>query len=83
MMIRSSLSKNPWFVFRIAYLWLLAIGLPAASAWCQEVPPPIGGSSQQKSYVYQYMLVGLCVALGMVLLCRPKKRSQEVEKLPD
>lgn len=56
--------------------------LPAATAWGQP-PPPIGGAAQQKSYVYQYMLVGLCLAMGLVLLCRPRKRSEDVERVKE
>ena len=37
----------------------------------------------KKNYVYQYFLVGLCVALGMALLCKPANRDTHLEKHSD
>jgi hypothetical protein len=75
--------RNGRAVVRTACLWALAVALPAAHAWGAP-PPTIGGdATTAKSYVYQYMLVGLCVALGMVLICRPSKRTEEVDRVKE
>lgn len=64
------------------YLWAaLFVVLPAAAAWGAPPPATIGGPTDSKSYVYQYMLVGLCMALGLALLCRPRQRIQEVDRI--
>ncbi len=80
------IAKNVWktvsALIRTGSLWTAFVLLPAATAWGQP-PPPIGGAAQEKSYVYQYMLVGLCIAMGLVLLCRPRKRTEEVDKVKE
>jgi hypothetical protein len=76
------MSKSVWeksaALVRTGACWA-SFALVSTAAFAQA-PAPVGGSSQAKSYVYQYMLVGLCVALGLVLLCRPRKRGEEVQR---
>lgn len=55
--------------------------LPTTLAWAQ--PPPLPGQAEPKSYVYQYFVVGLSFAMGLAMLYRPRKRTQDVERLPD
>ena len=38
--------------------------------------------ASEKNYVMCYFLVGLAVALGLVAICRPSRRSKEVRR-PD
>lgn len=72
-------------IVRRSWRWLLTAALWAwlPSACALAAPPPtLGGVGEtDKSYVLQYFLVGLCIALGMLLLCRPKARKQEVERV--
>ncbi len=56
---------------------LAALGGGSALAQEEGVPLP---SANKKTYVYQYFLVGLCVALGMALLCKPANRDEHIEK---
>ncbi|MGD9646451.1 MAG: hypothetical protein AB7U73_12120 [Pirellulales bacterium] len=63
----------------------LAIALTAIGgrlAQAQEEGGPVAPPSD-KGYVYQYFLVGLCIALGMALLCRPANRETQLEKQSD
>ena len=58
-------------------LFLTTIAAPLARAQdpCVPVTP-----TDKKNYVYQYFLVGLCVALGMAVLCRPAHRETQLVK---
>lgn len=58
-------------------LFLTTIAAPLARA--QEPAAPATPASK-KNYVYQYFLVGLCVALGMAVLCRPAHRETQLVK---
>jgi len=58
-------------------LFLTTIAAPLARAQEPGVPAP---PANKKNYVYQYFLVGLCVALGMAVLCRPAYRETQLEK---
>lgn len=65
------------FRFRIASL--LAVGfnlLVSCSAWAQvrvaEPPKP--------RYVMSYVLMFLMVGLGLMLICRPGKRSRDIQR---
>lgn len=55
-----------------------------ASTYAQQPAPAQPGTVQvlgpQKSYVYQYILVALCVALGIVIIAQPSKRRESIEK---
>ncbi|MBX9792134.1 MAG: hypothetical protein K2Y37_24685 [Pirellulales bacterium] len=66
---------------------VLGVGIALATiggapALGQEAAAPAAPPSR-KSYVYQYFLVGLCVALGMALLCKPANRDTHIEKHSD
>lgn len=82
MAMSKTVQKTASILCRLGCLGIVFVLVPVATAWGQA-PPPIGGASQEKSYVYQYMLVILCIALGLVLLCRPRKRAEEVEKVKE
>lgn len=58
-------------------LFLTTIAAPLAHA--QEAGAAAAPSSK-KNYVYQYFLVGLCVALGMAVMCRPAHRETQLVK---
>jgi hypothetical protein len=58
-------------------LFLTTIAAPLARA--QEAGAPAAPSSK-KNYVYQYFLVGLCVTLGMAVMCRPAHRETQLVK---
>ena len=65
-------------LFGRAMLGAAMLHLGLATAWAQEnMAPDLG---PQKSYVNQYFLVGFCIALGLLVLCRPKSRSTTVEQ---
>ncbi|MBX3411326.1 MAG: hypothetical protein KF708_01310 [Pirellulales bacterium] len=59
---------------------LVTLGAPQ-TAWAKKEPkgPPV---PEEKSYVTQYSLVLMCIALGMVLICKPSGRAERV-KMPD
>jgi hypothetical protein len=82
-MMKTQNLRTGLFRLRTGLVWAAVVLVPTAAAWGAPPPPTLGGESQAKSYVYQYMLVGLCIALGMVLLCRPRKRAEDVERTKD
>ncbi len=57
-------------------LSLLAIGTPASSQQAPTDPTSQGGPD----WVISYTLVSLCIALGLFVVCRMGKRSQEVRR---
>ena len=63
--------------------WTCFVLAPTAAAWGAPPPATLGGETQAKSYVYQYMLVGMCVALGLAMLLRPRTRIEDVDRAKD
>jgi|GEM_PF-4748951 len=61
------------------YLTLIAAHLiclfSALPAWAQKPE-----EEPEKGYVMSYFIVGLGIALGLVAVCRPSKRSKNVRK---
>jgi hypothetical protein len=56
-------------------LLVLTVWAQTAAAWAQArggPPPP-----PSKSYVMPYVLVVLCIALGLLVVCRSGSRSNE------
>lgn len=56
---------------------LLARGSVAAQE--AATPEAIAASKEEKAYVTQYALLGMCIALGLVLICKPSKRTEKVK----
>lgn len=60
----------------------LALIVACLLAWVGAVPARAqavnqGANAQPKQYVVQYVLVGLLVALGVMVVCRPSNRLDE------
>jgi hypothetical protein len=49
----------------------------------QEDAASAAAFGPEKSFVYQYFLVGLCIALGVLLLVQPRKREESIESRAD
>lgn len=71
---------------RMAARLCLALALvvpivPCGRVAAQEAATPeaIAASKEEKAYVTQYALIGMCVALGLVLVCKPSKRTDKVK----
>lgn len=66
----------------------LSLALLAGSVRAQAPAPAPPGAAppaleSSKSYVYQYCLVILCMALGVFLVCQPSKREESIESRLD
>jgi hypothetical protein len=62
-----------------AAAWVL---MGSALLLAQEAQDAVGEgpslpASDKKGYVYQYLLVALCIALGLILICQPRNRSEK------
>jgi hypothetical protein len=57
----------------------ISLALAAPPPFAPAAPATAGG----KRYVYQYFLVALCIALGLLLLAQPRKREESVESRTD
>jgi hypothetical protein len=55
--------------------WLLIVGAAVAAAAREEPPKPT-----ENNWVLAYIIVLLGIALGLVILCRPGRRSKELPK---
>ena len=57
--------------------------LATAACWPLVARAQVDGSAvvvnSDKSYVAQYTIIGLCLALALSLLCRPSRRAEKVE----
>ncbi len=48
------------------------------AAWAKDLPNNQASNAQaEKSYILPYILVGLCMAFGIMVVCRPGKRSDK------
>lgn len=65
--------------WRLAWLVCVALG-PGAVAWAKNDPFDVGAPAapEPKAFVTQYFIVGMLVALGMFLVCKPAKRDPEI-----
>jgi hypothetical protein len=61
-------------------LFLTTIAAPTVRAQEPAAPAAPAASTSKKNYVYQYFFVGLCVALGMAVMCRPAPRETQLVK---
>jgi hypothetical protein len=67
-------------VLLTGFLLVAPCSTPFAAA--KPKKPEVAAGPEEKSYVNQYALVLLCIALGMVLICKPSGRLPRV-KMPD
>lgn len=84
-LLPGSANLAPW-PRPLAYAWILfhvAVGTVVAAA----PPPPMPGQPvtplTPKRYVYQYLLVALCIAAGLILVCQPRNREESVDSRMD
>jgi hypothetical protein len=63
-------------------LMMLAVWAQAATVFAQRRGPAEEPAPPEKSYILPYVVVVLCVALGLMVVCRSGGRSNE-PKLED
>lgn len=61
---------------------VVALTMHPLVAMAQDAPVAQTGTGE-KSYVNQYFLVIMCIALGMALICKPSKREERVKPLDE
>jgi len=61
--------------------WLVVLHWTQIAAAQPKVPAAAAGA-EDKQYVFEYSVVLMCLALGMVLICKPSGRQARV-KMPD
>lgn len=68
----------------LGLLWIL---LELVCVRVLAADPAAGGQApvvtSDKRYVYQYFLVALCIALGIILICQPRNREESIESRTD
>lgn len=63
------------------WAWLFTVALSSgATAWARNDPFDIGAPAapEPKAFVPQYFIVGMLIALGLFLVCKPAKRDPEI-----
>jgi hypothetical protein len=50
-----------------------------ATLWAAKAPVAPEPVSTGKSYLMSYVLVGLCLALGLMAVCRPSSRGDKAK----
>lgn len=73
----NSLSRRLAMLSAAAWVLLGSTLLLAQEAQDAAVDGPSLPASHTKGYVYQYLLVALCIALGLILICQPRNRSEK------
>lgn len=77
--------RTVWFrrarVLLTGSFWLVILQWTQFAA-AQPAEPNAAAATEDASWVNQYALVLMCIALGMVLICKPSGRQARV-KMPD
>ncbi len=73
----NTICRRAWVRITALGLWLLT---SPAFLWAQgDIALRTDGPPEEKSYVNQYSLVILLVAIALFAVCRPSNRSAEIK----
>jgi hypothetical protein len=67
-------------IIRVSFLAISLASLSASAAWAQSTLEPIEDTSGIGKWALAYGLVGLCIVLGLINICRPGRRKGDAPR---